>query len=273
VVDALSHQLENAEETKKADLYFQRGVEYRVVGEKDKAKADFVSYTELKENDYLGWLELGRLETEKVTKLSYFLKSLEVAQDNAEQSVSCYELTEYFYEAKDWNQALLYCERAIVLDDEKHKKLTPMLLKAHLFWQLGKLDERVDFLKEAKKSNTSVVLRNSWVDAMIDAGRGAEVQGLIEKEIETSRFKSSWRIRAARCEKDVSEAKLLANLAIEEIKLRLDMKQPDVTLLMDLARAYSINEEQKKAIHYLGLARSREHDLWAMAELKGAFSD
>jgi len=36
VIDTLTHRLEHATESKKADLYFQRAVEYRVSGQKHK---------------------------------------------------------------------------------------------------------------------------------------------------------------------------------------------------------------------------------------------
>ncbi len=267
VIHILSHKLGHAKESDKPELYFKRAIEYRASGQKKKARVDLLRYTELEPDDHLGWLELGRVDPETKNRLSYLTKSLDLAKSEEAKSMSYYALAECFYGTKNYQTALKKCESAIRLD--KQKKLTPMLLKSHILWQLGDLDERVNFLTVAKKNNPSVVLQNAWIDAMIDDGRVAGVKELIDKEIQTSRFKSSWQIRAALCEaKHSDKAKAYAKLAIKEIKERLSIKRPDVTLLMDLARAYAITEEHGKAAHYLKHAKLLQHDSWAMAELE-----
>ncbi|MFT5904874.1 MAG: tetratricopeptide (TPR) repeat protein [Cryomorphaceae bacterium] len=267
VLHVLSHKLEHAKIADKPELYFQRAIEYRASGQKEKAKADLLRYTELEPTDHLGWLELGRVEAEAKNRLIYLTKSLDLANSDEAKSMSYYELAAHFYGTQNYQMALKKCESAIRLD--KQKKLTPMLLKSHLLWQLRGLDERVDFLTVAKKKNPSIVLQNSWIDAMIDAGKVLEVKKMIDKEIQTSRFRSSWYIRAALCEpKHSDQAKEKAQLAISEIKERLNEKRPDVTLLMDLALAYVIIEKNDGAAQYLTRAKLMNHDPWAMVELE-----
>lgn len=267
VIHSLTHRLEHAESADKADLYFKRAVEYRASGQKLKAQKDLLRYTALKPDDHVGWLELGRVEADGVARLGYLLRSLVLAESDHEKSMSNYGLAEHFYEGKAYSVALDYCEESILLGGEK--ALTPLLFKSHLLWRLGELGQRVEFLTKAKEGNQSIVLENAWVDAVIDAGQGDKVKDLIVKEMEGSRFKSSWLIRAARCEAEGSvKRKEYAQLAINEIQLRLNVKRPDVTLLMDLARAFMLLGEHDEAVHYLKHVRLQDFNPWAVAELE-----
>ncbi len=272
VIHALTHQLEHAEKKDKAELYFKRAAEYRASGKLAKAKSDLLTFTKLKPNDHNGWLELSRGEEEDDDRFLYLTKSFDLAVTDRERAMSHFGLAKHYYVISDYQNSLRNCESAIKI--EHKKQIAPLLLKSHLLWKLGELDKRVEFLTDAKKVNPSIVLENNWIEAMIDADKGVELKGLIEKGIQESRFKSSWQIRAALCAPDHSEeAKVLAIRAITEINKRLDMKRPDITLLMDLARAFAIIEEYEKSLAYLKLVKAGPHDLWTMNELESKTQD
>jgi tetratricopeptide (TPR) repeat protein len=266
VIDTLTHQLEQAEGDK-ADIYFQRAMEYRVSGQKLKAKADMVMYTAREPRDYLGWLELSKLEDDGVKRFDLLTKSLEVSESDSEREKVYYEMAESHYADRVYAKALSACERSIQLGNGG--ELTALLFKGHLLWRLGRLEERVEFLGKARERNSSVVLERAWIDAKIGAGQGDEVKAMILQEMQESRFKSSWQIRAARCEVVGSDAaKGYAKLAVEEIDKRLNPERPDVTLLMDLVRAYSIMGDEEKMGYYMKKAKAQRCDPWAMAELE-----
>lgn len=267
VIDTLTHQLEHAEAKDKAEIYFKRAVEYRISGQKQKAVADFFKYTKLMPDDYLGWLELGRMQDGAEQRLIFLTRASIVSDSNEGKAQSHYSIAECYYTLNNPKTALKFCQQAIQFQDEKN--VTPLLFKSHLLWKLGELEKRVDFLSEVKSRHKSVLIERAWIDAKIDAGQVDEVKAVILKEMEESRFKSSWQIRAALCEAAGSdEAKEYAELAIKEIDARFNSKRPDVTLLMDLARAYSITGDRAKADVYLKQAKAKRYDPWGMAELE-----
>lgn len=267
VIDTLTHKLGHAEGADRAGLYFQRASEYRVSGQKEEARSDLLKYTDLAGSDYLGWLELSRMEDNEVKRLEYLARSLEVSDSDAERVKIYYGMAESYYTGGDYIRALRACERSIELLGGR--ELTALLFKSHLLWRMGRLEERVVFLSKAKGLNGSVVLEREWVDAKIDVGQGAAVMRVVLEEMEKSRFKSSWQIRAALCEAPGSgEAERYAGLAIREIYERLHAERPDVMLLMDLARAYWIMGDDVKVVYYMKLAKAQRYDPWAMAELE-----
>lgn len=267
VIQALTHRLEHAKEADKAELYFKRAVEYRVSGQMQKAEVDLYKYVKLMPDDYLGWFELGSLQIGAKEKLTYLCKAVALSDTDERKAKSNYAVSECLYSIRGYDQALGFCEMAIEFGGGKG--LTPSLFKSHLLWRLGELEKRVSFLSDVKLLNKSVVLERAWIDAKIDAGQGNEVKAMILKEMEGSRFKSSWQIRAALCEgKGSDESKGYAELAIREIDERLNLERPDVTLLMDLVRAYSIVGDVERASYYMKLAKALRYDPWAMAELE-----
>ena len=270
VIHALTHKLEDAKDVDKPKLHFQRASEYRAIGQTLKARSDLLIYTKLKPDDYLGWLELGDLALTHLDQFLHLKNALELAKNDGQKAKVHFALAEHFYDKQQFDKALLHAEQTIALDGLK--QITPILLKSHLLWRLGQLDDRIAFLSLAKKSNPSIVLENAWVDAMIEAGRVEKIEPKIAKEIADTRFKSSWLIRAALCKpKHNVEAQANAKLAIAEIEKRFNDKRPDVTLIMDLARAYLICGEGEKAKQFLKRAKSLPCDPWAMAELEAKF--
>ena len=266
VIHALTHKLEHAGKAEKAALYFKRSTEYRASRQDEKAKQDLLAYTKLKPADHLGWLELSKLEKDNENRLQYLSKSLKLATDYYDKALSHLALAKHFYITGDFKSSLASCEEAIRLEKNG---IVPVELKSHLLWSKDRLDERVKFLTKAREKNVSIVIENMWIEAMIDAGNGDQLKGLIEKNMQESRFKSSWQIRAALCAPQHSdEAKSLAKSAISEINKRLDLERPDITLLMDLARAHAITQDYDRAQHYFKLVKSSPHDPWTISELE-----
>lgn len=281
VADSLSHDIEhfliehkgqalsNSKQAELADLYFLRANELLAVGEKQKAYTDFLKYTELKPKDHIGWIELADVETDVKKQSEHLRKALQLASTDNEKSYVLYALAEYLYDAEQYEKALDHCSQSITLADEN--QITQLLFKEHLMWRLGQLDQRVNFLAKAMQENSSHVLKNTWIDAKIDAGQSGDVQQIIHKEMEDSRFKSSWLIRASRCELEGSlQAKKYAQAAIDEILQRLHPERPDLTLQVDLVRAYSFlndKESNKKAQQYFDHLNSLNYNQWELAEL------
>ncbi len=268
--DNQGHDLDEKKTSQIARLYMQRAVEYSAINERKKAHVDLEKYTELSPNDYMGWLKLARHESD-VTKQSRFLqKSLELADTDTEQSYVYFDLAEYAYEIGNYQNALEHCNLSLSLIEGD--QITTTLFKAHLLWRLGKLDQRVAYLEEVIAGNSSFVLKRAWVDAKLDAGQAADVKQTILEEIASSRFKSSWLIRAARSEKKGSEqAQKYAQSAIDEILPRLNPSRPDETLQIDLVRAYSLlddKESNKKAQQYFHQVKEEEYNRCELAELK-----
>jgi len=268
VIDTLTHKIAKTTDTKElAKLYLKRSIELRALGGSDHsggAMRDIEESLRLNPENFDAWLYKGG-NTSDPSALDSLGKALKLAKSAQQKSKAEQALSEYYYGAKKIGQADIHCDKAIAHDTENDLSL--ILFKSHLLWKLDKLDDRVTFLTKALGKNASAVLINTWIDAHIDAGKGSVVRKIITKEMNDSRFKSSWLIRSALCEKGPA-AKVYAQQAVTEIKSRLNLDRPDVTLLMDLARAYAILGEHEKAEFYTNRAKQLAHDKWAMNELE-----
>ncbi len=264
-IDTLTHKISETEDKKGlAELYYKRFIEAKAVDNRILALKDISKSVQLDPDNFNYKLSLysyseGPLAESALTDL------IEQAEDGSQKCAAHKLKSEKLYSKKEYADADLHCDKAISHD--KQNDLSLILFKSHLLWKLDKLDERVDFLTKAMGTNASAVLINTWIDAHIDAGKGALVKKIITKEMNESRFQSSWLIRLALCEAGPG-AKVYAQQAVTEIKTRLNLDHPDVTLLMDLARAYSIQGEQQKAVFYAARAKKLAHDKWAMNELE-----
>ena len=269
LIDHKGKELSSDKQDELADLYFLRANELLAIGKKKKAYTDLLKYTKLKPKDYIGWSELASVESDIKKQSEYLEKALKLTSSDNEKSYALYALAEYSYKTEQYQQALDYCSQAITLSEEN--QITQLLFKEHLMWRLGQLDQRVNFLAKVMKENSSHVLKHTWIDAKIDARQSADVKQVIDKEMKDSRFKSSWLIRASRCELEGSlQAKEYAQAAIDEILPRLHPERPDLTLQVDLVRAYSFlndKESNKKAQQYFDHLNSLNYNQWELAEL------
>lgn len=261
IIDTLTHQIEEATDDKElAKLYYKRSIEASAIRNSKLARADILKSVNLDPENFEYRLTLSRVVEGPISDET--VDELIKKAKNDQQKCAVYRVkAERLYSRKEYASANFYCDKAIAHDNQNDLSLT--LFKSHLLWQLDKLLERVDFLTKSLEKNTSAVLINTWIDAHIDAGKGAVVKKIIIKEMNESRFKSSWLIRLSLCEKS-SAAKVYAQQAITEIKTRLNLERPDVTLLMDLSRAYAIKGDQQKAEFYAARAKKLAHDEWAM---------
>jgi hypothetical protein len=110
------------------------------------------------------------------------------------------------------------------------------LLYAEILLDLERPADAAAALKGAWKRTNSIVLRNNWIDTALTAKQTKEVLPLIEKELRSSRLRSSWLIRRARAllvlgDKEAAHVDLRA--ALQEINPRLNPAQPDLTLIAD----------------------------------------
>jgi regulator of sirC expression with transglutaminase-like and TPR domain len=109
-------------------------------------------------------------------------------------------------------------------------------LHAHLL----RKKERIAGLDEGIKSTGSGVLENERIDALIDDHQFEAALAKIEKELDESRWKSTWLIRRAKVRlgtEKKAEAKMDLEAAIAEIQTRINLNSPDPSLLADRGTA------------------------------------
>jgi tetratricopeptide (TPR) repeat protein len=146
------------------------------------------------------------------------------------------------------------------------------LLRGRVEEQRGTSRERVAGLKAGYEVLGSVVLRNAWVDASIDAGMFAAVTPVIESELGRARLKSSWLIRRGRVRlgthaKEEGRSDLRA--AIAELDRRIHPARPDAKLLVDRGWAKLWIGEAAAARADLVQARKHGGDPWETERLAG----
>ncbi len=124
------------------------------------------------------------------------------------------------------------------------------LMRAECFRALGKLTEAIDDLKRGHDALKSTILRNEWLDALIDAGRGDEALPVVEQQLQDARFRAGWLIRRARillAKKQDEAAKDDLHLALGELDLHIRPDEPDPTLLVERGMVFHFLGEREKA--------------------------
>ena len=144
------------------------------------------------------------------------------------------------------------------------------MIRGRLHERLRKGAARVAGLKRGHEASGSVVLRNAWVDASLDAGVYAEVLPVIEAELAKSRLKSSWLIRRGRMRLGMGAREAgIKDLrdAVTELDPRIHPERPDVSLLIDRGWARVLLGEKEAARRDLKLARKHAGDPWDVDRL------
>jgi hypothetical protein len=112
------------------------------------------------------------------------------------------------------------------------------------------LTKAATILKKSLNRTESIVVRNNWIDAALTAGQTEAVLPLIEKELSSSRFRSSWLIRRARASlilkrKEAAQADLRE--ALVEIAPRINPERPDFTLISDRGLIHALMGNKTRA--------------------------
>ena len=168
----------------------------------------------------------------------------------------------------DFESALADCEQALQSHPDD---LDGYLLRGRLLSQLGRYAEAATGFQAGYAQTGSVVLRNQWIESLIDAGDCLQAVTEIETELALTRWKSSWLIRRARarlCLSQHSDATSDLRAAIEEMDARLNPRRPDVTLLADRGLARALLGELDRAREDLREAQALGADAWVVERLQ-----
>ena len=250
------------------ELYFQRAMNYREVPQLDAARADLEKALSLQKDFLPADRELARLdelEGRRKEAIERLEKALAAAPPAAAFNIpACCEVLADLYLKSDRNEdALAAAQKGIALTQELNLEL--YLLRGEAQRRLGKHEDRVRDFAAAQVKLKSYLLRIAWIEALIDAGRPAEALPEINKEIEESRYKSSWLIRRARAllhdgKKTEAAADLTAALA--EVELRIRPENPELSLLCDRALIHALQGKHAEARLELTDAKTRGAFPW-----------
>ena len=250
-------------------LLYRRAVEWRTLGELDKAVADLQNAIELSPKFVDGialladvFLAQGALEKTAETAR----RGLLIGQSGQECAAFQIVMARALEKRGKLEEALDTCNAAF--DSYPRGNIDWYLIRGTLQQQLGRHVERVEDFQRGYEETGSTVLRNLMVDAMIDAGRAGEVLPMIDQQVEACRLKSSWLLRRARARFALGNKAAATEdleMAVAELDQRIQPIHPDVTLVVDrgLARALLGNvsgarEDMEKA-QGLGVSQSVLH--------------
>jgi tetratricopeptide (TPR) repeat protein len=243
------------------ELYYQRGVEYLAIEQPAQAKTDFQKAVELR-SDYLPAKRyLAQIEFhggDAATALAAIRAAIQVAPEEHQFLVpGCHQLEgEILLQLKKPAEALTALDAAL---KAPFPEIDTWRLRAEAQRQLGKVDECISDLHSAWEKTNAIILRNEWLEALIVSPRFLEAMPVIEKEIESGRFKSSWLIRRARVhlkENRATEAKSDLEAAVAELTSRLAVAPPPFLLLCDRGLAYALLGQFEAAAADLAQAKS-----------------
>lgn len=214
-----------------ADLFFQRATEFRALRETGHAIEDFRSALTLEPKHRPATIaliqELG--ESDEALALALAFKNRSKPGPEA-----TYILAKVHHLRGEKDEALTLLEQ-IQKQEENHTTGID-LLHSEILLDLGRPAEAAGILKKSWQRTNSIVLRNNWIDVALTAGRTEEVLPIIQEELSSSRFRSSWLIRRARAHftmKKPAQARVDLAAALREITPRLNPRRPDLTLIAD----------------------------------------
>jgi tetratricopeptide (TPR) repeat protein len=250
------------------ELYFQRAWNYRENRQLGEARADWAKTLELNPGFLPASRELARLDAAE-GRVDAALDGLRQAMaaappEQAFHRPGCFSVLAELLLSQNKNaEALAEAKAGLAAADTLQLDL--VLLRSEAQRRLGRWEERVKDLHSTTTQLRSFVVKTKWIEAMIDAGRGAEVLPLIEEEISNTRYQASWLIRRARIRLrsgDAAGARADLHNALAEINNRLRPDLPDLSLLCDRGVIRALLGERTSAAEDLLLARQQGADFW-----------
>jgi tetratricopeptide (TPR) repeat protein len=227
-----------------AELYYQRGTEYRALREQDHAVEDFRAALELNPSHLPSQIALIEALGDSHEAMTRAL--LMSADPHPGSALEGAFLVARIHRMRgELPEALKVIRQLDELTRQTRKNGTAIdLLHAEILLDLKKPVEAAKVLKSAWERTDSIVLRNNWIDAVLTSGETGPVLPLIEEELHSSRFRSSWLIRRARAflvldRKSAAQADLQA--ALREINPRINPRQPDLTLIADRGLIHALS--------------------------------
>lgn len=271
-IGELSAQIQQSPEV--PELYFQRAWNFREIGRLAEARADWEKTLSLSPGFLPASRELARTDAVAgnpdvgIARLRQAMAA--IPADQAFHLPGCYSVLAELL-LKEGKNAEALKEAQAGLEGAPDLLLDLCLLRSEAQRRLGRLSERVADLAAAMVKLRSFVVRTKWFDAMIDAGRGAEILPEIDQEIGNTRYQSSWLIRRARIRLKAGQAAGAAadlRAALAEIESRLRPDTPDLSLICDRGVIHELQGNHAAALADLATARQSGADFWLLMSLE-----
>lgn len=255
-----------------SDLY-RRACEYRLLGRLETAAEDLRAAIAMDADYFPAHLELGRVQWLE-NRLGPALKTARRAERFADSAVEKGRAQmlqcEILSASGRTEEAVRACGAAC---RAAPGEVDWRLRHSRLLGQLERHEERLAMLESAIEANPSVVLTIERVEARLDAGLGPQALEEIERELDGSRWRSSWLIRRARVYRQLNEhaaARRDLRTAVAEIERRLHPERPDASLLLDRAHASVLLGDLEAAAADLDQAQTAGADPWRLRRLRTA---
>ena len=229
-----------AKEGESADLFLQRAIEYELLSKHGEATRDLEHALKFEPHSLPIQRELSRtyFASGKTNEaLQTANRGLEGAGGGADYAALLVVRAEILRAANQFEKAVADANRAIQTEPGK---VEWYLFRSQLQAHLKQRKERITGLDDGIKETGSAVLQNERIDALIEDAQFEPALTRIEKELEESRWKSSWLIRRAKVRLatgKAADAKTDLESAVSEIESRLSVASPDPSLLADRGSA------------------------------------
>jgi len=272
LIGKLTKRIDSGEST--AENYYKRAIEYRVLGQIKEAENDLKMALERNVNFTAARREMTRILSKK-GKYKLAILSAEKVIINAltkrEKSSAMILLAEVLLNAGEPSEAIKYSSTAFKLNP--NGKIEWYLLHARLLREIKQDDERPAILHTGYQTTGSIVLRNAWIDSLVECEQYETALPIIEKELLESRIKSSWRLRRAKV--FIGTGKINAAMddlrtCLKELDRRIYPKNPDMTLIADRGLVHALLGNIDTAKNDLAHLVQIGADEWITAPLEKA---
>jgi tetratricopeptide (TPR) repeat protein len=260
-----------------AELHYRRAVEYRILLQSSKAEDDLHQALEYDPNYTSAHRELAHLlakRGEKKLAVKAARRAIRASGNLNERSAAMILLARLLAVSGQPKAALRHCRDAFEL--KPSGEVEWYLLHAELLVSINRKNERPGILAAGYTATHSIVLRNAWVDALLDAGDFKTALPVIEHELSDSRLKSSWRLRHARTQLGLgrtADAGVTLTLCLEELGKRIHPARPDISLIAERGLAQALLGRIDAARNDLNRALAGGADQWMIATLERTLAD
>lgn len=274
IIGSLTERIKSGETT--AELYYRRAIEYRVLRRPDKAESDLKTALHRDQKYTPARRELARILSKQKKHKAAIQAAEQVtidAKTHTERSTALILLGRILATAGNPAEALKHCVAAFELNPRG--KVEWYLFYSGLLESLERNDEKPTLLLKGYEMTGSIVLRNAWIDALLDSEEFKIALPIIEKELATSRLKSSWSLRRARAYFGIGKHDAAINdlkVCLKELSQRIHPKTPDITLIADRGLANALLGRIDDARNDLARVQQAGADQWITAALERAIS-
>jgi len=249
VIDALTVRIHA--QPKRAELWWQRATEHRVLGDLMAAARDLREAIKLNPAFLAALTDLSRVQLAQGSPHAAtrtIQRALAQTATEAERAPLRMVKADILVQSREFERALAECESALpyVPAGEPEWYLT----RSQIQCRLGRYREAAAGLQEGFERTGSAVLEVECIEALIDGGLFTSAAARIEPLLENCRWRSSWLIRRARCrlgQGDFGPAHQDLLAAIQELNQRLTSPHPSPELLADRSLAYALAGDNELA--------------------------